>query len=170
MDFTPTNKNGNQIQVPYLEDARADFAPYYAIHDVRKKSISAAQNDVSAEIVKLGGSSIWFQEGYFGRKPSERHGYVLHFEYGGIPARMIVAGLPIKAGATDLKIKRVRLQALYILRDWLKSAVTAQVFSPGNHPLMQFLLVDGRRTLAEMIIEENKVPNMNPLLPTGGGR
>lgn len=167
MEFTPTSNSENRIEVPYLEEARADFAPYYSIKDVREKSISAVQGEVSKEITKLGGGAIWFQEGYFGRKPDERNGYVLHFEYGGIPARIIVAGLPIRDAATELKIKRVKLQALYILRDWLKAAVTTQVFSPGNHPLIQFLLIEGNRTLAEAIIETRKLPNLNPLLETG---
>lgn len=167
MEFTPTGNAANRIDVPYLEEARADFAPYYSIKDVREKSINAAQGDVSKEIAKLGGGAIWFQEGYFGSPPDERHGYIVHFEYGGIPARIIVAGLPIRDTATELKIKRVKLQALYILRDWLKTAVTTQVFSPGNHPLMQFLLIDGNRTLAEAIIETRKLPNLNPLLESG---
>lgn len=40
-----------------------------------------------------------------------------------------------------------------VAREWLKAAVTARVFSPGANPLVQFLLVDGDRTLIEALFE-----------------
>lgn len=161
--FTPTEEIKG-IKVPYIEEARAAFAPYY---DQRDKNPGKVQTEIITEMAKLGGSSVYFQEGYFESPMGKRYGFVVRFQFYGHPAKIEVAGLPIKNGETALKVLRVRLQALYNVRDWLKNAVTAQVFSPGSHPLMQYLLVDGSRTLAEAVIEDGHMPNMNPMLTAG---
>ncbi|MBZ0286253.1 MAG: hypothetical protein K8I30_01460 [Anaerolineae bacterium] len=158
-NFTPTDAQQG-IHVPYFEDARADFAPYYDV----QTTLAEAKNLVFIEFAKLGGSSVWFQEGYFGLNP-KRYGYVINFQLGGAPARMQVAGLPMKGGETEKKIARVRIQALLNVRDWLKAAVTAQVFAPGSNILYQFLLVDGHRTLGEALVQERRLPDLNPALP-----
>lgn len=160
--FTAT-KNGGGIRVPYIEDARADFAPYY---DIRNRTLAQAQTEVVNEIAKLGGGAVAFQEGYFGSDDAKRYGYVLTFNYHGSPGIIRVAGLPMKAKVTDAKIEKVRLQALLNVRDWLKAAVTAQVFSPGSEPLMQYLLVDGEHTVADYIATGRGLPRMNAL-PAG---
>jgi hypothetical protein len=159
--FTATDADA-RFQVPYLEDARADFAPYY---DVRDREPRDAQNMVITELVKLGASAIIFREGFFGTNP-KRYGYLLTFQRGLYPAQMEVAGLPMKS-ETPNKIARVRIQALYVLRDWLKAAVTSQIFQPGSDPLVQFLLIDGKRTLSQVLIEDGHLPNINPLLDSG---
>lgn len=158
--FTPTDDMIG-IKVPCIEDARADFAPYYDQRDANDHKIKDA---IYHEMAKLGADNVFFREGYFGNSP-KRYGYVISFTLGGQAARMDVAGLPMRT-VTDKKILRVKLQALCIVRDWLKSAVTAQVFSPGNHPLVQFLLVDGERTLVEALIEDRRIPDTNPMLPS----
>jgi|ERR1041385_428877 hypothetical protein len=163
--FTPSEEMESGIKVPFLEEARSSFAPYY---DQRDKNDLKVKEQIYAEMAKLSAGNIIFQEGHFGDTP-KRHGYIVRFTLGGLPARMLVAGLPIRDGVTPLKILRVRLQALYVMRDWLKAAVTSQVFSPGNHPLIQFLLVDGQRTLAQVVIEDRHLPNTNPVLMSGNG-
>lgn len=115
-----------------------------------------------AEFDKLDAGNVQFHEGFFGDK-QRRYGYEVTFIYAGARGRMQIAGLPMRT-ATDSKKRRVLLQALSILRDWLKAQVTAQVFAPGNYPLMQFLLVDGKRTVNEYLIETRKLPVANPLL------
>lgn len=60
--FTPTEEQSAAIPVPYLEEARADFAPYYRA----VQTIKQAQQAVITELGKLGGAAIVFQEGYFG--------------------------------------------------------------------------------------------------------
>lgn len=167
-NFTPTaNHDKSTIVVPFWEDARADYAPYYRSGEAKGRTVEQAQAAVSDELMKLGARGARFTEGYFGDKP-KRYGYVIEFNFNGAPGVIQVAGLPIKGQVTDYKLKNVRVQALLNVRDWLKAAVTAQVFSPGSYPLMQYLLVDGKRTLAQYMIEEYKLPENNPpLLPSG---
>ena len=165
MDFTPTDEMIG-IKVPYIEDARADFAPYYSVAG-HGKTESQIQIEIITELAKLGGGSIQFRRGYFGEEPHKRYGYIINFSLGGQPARMVIAGLPIKTESSK-KIVAVCVQALCIVRDWLKNAVTAQVFAPGSNPLVQYLLVDGDRTLVEALIEDRHIPDTNPPLLTGG--
>lgn len=150
--FTPTdNLNDATLKVPCLEDARASFAPYYTT----EKSLDRLQAEVLGEIAKLGGGATIFREGFFGENP-KRYGYVISFQLGGHLAQIVCAGLPLRTESPK-KIIQVRAQALSIMRDWLKAAVTARVFSPGANPLLQFLLVDGKRTLAEALLEDGRL-------------
>lgn len=163
-NFTPTqNGDAAKIEVPFFEDARARTAPYYR----SGSSIEAAQSAVVDELIKLGARGARFTEGYFGDKP-KRYGYLIEFNYNGAGGVIQVAGLPTSGRLTESKLHQIRVQALLNVRDWLKAAVTAQVFAPGSYPLMQYLLVDGSRTLAQYMNEEYKLPESNPmLLPSG---
>lgn len=146
-NFTPTENK--EVKAPFFEDARADFAPYYG---VQGWTVSKAKSAVTAEIGKLGGAVTAFHEGYFGENP-KRHGYMIEFVLNGAPGRIQVAGLPIRK-MTDVKLDKVRVQALLNVRDWLKTAVTSMIFSPGNNPLIPHLLGKGGKTLAEFIAEQ----------------
>lgn len=158
--FTPTEQQIAGVKVPFFEDARADLAPYYS----SDKRIIDAQQEVVVELSKLGAGGVQFLEGFFGVKP-KRYGYEIRFAYLGGNGRMQVAGLPIKMEATSKKVTQVRVQALLNVRDWLKSAVTSQIFAPGSYPLMQYLLVNPQQTLAEAALEARGLPDMNPRLP-----
>lgn len=163
-NFTPTERPKLEhagVKIPYFENARADFAPYY---DVRDRTIEQAKSAVTAEVGKLGGAVIAFHEGYFGTGSEKRYGYIVDFQYGGAKGQFKAAGLPFKSGETENKIVKVRLQALLNIRDWLKSAVTAQVFSPGSDILIQYLLVDGKRTLVEVMKETGKLPALSSIV------
>lgn len=72
MDFTFTSTEETTAgRVPFYEDARADFAPYYA----SGKSVKVAKQEVAAELGKLGGVVIAFREGFFGEgRGDERAG------------------------------------------------------------------------------------------------
>jgi hypothetical protein len=158
-NFTPTDNPQSKLTVPYFEDARANFAPYYNIED---RPLDKVQDEIRAELAKLGGINSEFQEGYFGTTV-KRYGFLLKFQVGANRAQMQVAGLPMRK-ETPAKIKKVRLQALLILRDWLKSAVTSRVFAPGSNVLLQFLLVDGKNTVGDTLMGNWKLPNANPAL------
>lgn len=155
-NFVPDSPNG--VPVPYIEDARADFAPYYSSH--QNFTEEDAQQKVRIEIAKLHAGVTRFVPGYFGNNP-KRYGYEIEFNMGGAPGIIKVAGLPIRANPTDKKKRIVRIQALLNVRDWLKAAVTAQIFSPGNLVLMQFLLVDGRQTMGEWVVAQKKLPDFS---------
>lgn len=154
--FTPTAKD-TKIEVPFFEDARADFAPYYAA----EKTIERAKDALTAEIGKLGGIVVAFQEGHFGAGKKTRYGYRIAFTYAGRPGAISVAGLPIKNDHTERKIKQVKVQALMNAADWFKAAITQRVFSPGTDILLMHLLVDGRRTVADYIREAGRLPELS---------
>lgn len=151
--FTP-DEDQQRLEVPLFEEARADFAPYYR----SKATVADAQRQIITEIAKLGGGAVQFQSGQYGT----RVGYRIFFYYGGQRGLLRVAGLPFKNPPTDIKREQARVQALLNVRDWLKSAVTAQVFSPGSEPLIPMLLVDGERTVADVIATDGRLPRINP--------
>lgn len=160
-NFEPnkTNMHGN-IEIPFFEDARADFAPYYRS---RSGDVADAQSEVTAEMGKLGAGVYSFLPGIYtapdGRK---RHGYEIQFYFGGAQGIIRVACLPFSGEATQAKLTQARIQALKNVRDWLKSAVTAQVFSPGASMLIPFMLVDGTHTVSDYIHSTGNLPRLNP--------
>jgi hypothetical protein len=149
-----------EMCVPFLEDARADYAPYY---DPRDWSVGKAQAAVSAEFSKLGAGITRFQEGNFTIHAQMRRGYNIEFVWNGVKGRIVVAGLPIQMQATEKKLQKAKIQALLNVRDWIKAAVTARIFSPGEHPLVPHLILEDGRTIAEQMMESMGLPQ----LPTG---
>lgn len=151
--FTPTDDVNKSLQVPFIEDARAEFAPYYST----SKTLSQAQAEVVSEMGKLNAGVIAFTPGVFTVNGQQRNGYRIEFLLSGVRGVIPVAGLPMRT-RTDKKLAQVRVQALLNVRDWLKAAVTANVFSPGMNPLLPHLLGDGVRTVGEMMIEKLSLP------------
>ena len=151
-NFTPLKEQDDSIKVPFIEDARSDTAPYYS----STLTVDRAKQEVLA-VLGLLHATGYFVEGDFQIGKLKRRGYVLHFLLGQAPGRLTVAGLPIYS-STPKKIDQVRVQALLNLRDWLKGAITQQVFTPGANPLVPFLLVDGQRTMTEAIIQDGRMP------------
>lgn len=151
--FTPLSEPA-AIKVPYIEDARANFAPYYGT----EKKLETIQSEIIVELAKLGGYGVYFQQGTFGDKP-KRYGYIIHFQFNGEPGLFRVAGLPMYT-ETPKKRNQVLAQALCIVRDWCKQMVTSKVFQPGSEPLVQFLLVNERDgvTIIDHILASGKLP------------
>lgn len=150
--FTPTD-TATTAKVPYYEDAREDFAPYYR----SRKGVKAAQQELAEELAKLGGVVIAIREGFFGNKP-RRYGYEIDFLLHERRGILRVAGLPMRS-ETEIKRQGVRVQALLNVRDWLKTAVTQRVFQPlAAHPLMTLLLVDGQRTVGDVLMQQSHIP------------
>lgn len=149
--FTPMSEP-TKVKVPFLEDARADFAPYYTTD----KKPEAVQSEIIVELAKLGGYGVHFQQGAFGEKP-KRYGYVVHFQFNGAPGMFRVAGLPMYT-ETEKKRNQVLAQALCVVRDWCKQMVTAKVFQPGAEPLVQYLLVEEGVTLVDHVLKSGRLP------------
>lgn len=156
--FKPLEDNSKKQPIPYIEEARSDYAPYYK----SSFSIQAAQAAVAVELGKLGGILTAFVSGVFESNTTKRYGYEIRFLFSGRPGLIRIAGLPIKAKETDAKLKQVRVQALLIARDWLKSSVTSSVFTPSSNILYQHLLVDQTHTIADRLIESGQL-----YLPSG---
>lgn len=168
-NFTPTAPETltHDIQVPFIEDARADFAPYYTALRSNQRpetKIRQCQEDIEGQMLLLGGVVERFIEGQFAVAGRQRYGYAIEFHRSGTPGVIHVAGLPIRS-FTSKKKAQVLVQALLIVRDWLKSGVTAKVFNPGSDPLLPYLLVDGQRTLVQFIHETRRLPP--PQSPAG---
>lgn len=152
--FTPDSRTST-IETPFFEDARADFAPYYSTNV--SASLKDAQELVIKELRKLDAKTTAFQSGKFIIGGRERCGYVIEFLMNNQSGRIAVAGLPMKSPKPD-KETRVRIQCLLNVRDWLKAAVTMQVFSPDTSPLIPYLLVDGQHTVADYILSKGQLP------------
>lgn len=144
--FIPTESD-KALKAPFYEDARSDFAPYYSSN----KTLKQAMAEVTGEMGKLNASITKFQTGKFEVNKQWRFGYAIEFLLNGAPGVIRVAGLPIRS-YTAVREDKVRIQCLLNVRDWLKAAVTMQVFSPDTSPLMPYLLVDGKRTIAEYVL------------------
>lgn len=162
--FVPTGDD-SVTTVPYIEEARADFAPYYSVFKQSEGKIrdelDRAKQEVTAEMAKLGGAIVGFQQGYFNIGNKKRHGYRILFFYGGARGMIRVAGLPIRGSETKRMVNSVLAQALFNVRDWLKAAVTNRIFSPGFNALVPFMLVDGHRTVTDYLIETGNLPQLN---------
>lgn len=135
----------HQVEIPYFEDARAEMTPYYS----SEKSIKEAKQEVADTIALLGGIGITFQSGKFYINGQLRYGYVIRFQYRGVPSLLRIAGLPMRK-ETDRKRTQVRVQALLNMRDQLKAALRSPVFSPGLDPLMPMMLADTQNEITVM--------------------
>lgn len=159
-NFTPDDPNTkDEIPIPFFEEARADYAPYYRT----RKTIADAKQELTAALAKLNAIVIHFQEGHFGTGQQKRYGYQIIYQYHGARGIILVAGLPLKGQHTRTKIDQTRTQALLNVADWWTAALTNQVFSPGSDPLIMNLLADGQRTIAQYIRESGRLP----ALPAG---
>jgi hypothetical protein len=143
-DFTPDKPAAARITVPYLEDANADTAPYYS----STRTVEAAKTEVSDRLGALGGSIISFQGGTFDINKQKRFGFVIRFvlnvePFNNAEGVIRVAGLPIRI-PSDTKERRVKVQALLNVADWLKTAMTSRIFSPDAHPLVPYLLMPAK--------------------------
>jgi hypothetical protein len=153
--FTPDIGQLDEIPIPYIEDAREDYAPFYR----SRKTIPQVQGEISQELAKLGGYVSMYRPGWFQENP-RRYGYEIHYIWNGATSLIRVAGLPMRV-ESDLKKQQVAVQALCIVREWLIGAVTSKVFLPGTHPLLQFVLMPGQpepTTLADFLLRHGKLP------------
>ena len=144
MNFVPDDNTANdEIIVPFLEDARADFAPFYSSN----KTVKQASSELEKEMAKLGASVLRVQSGKFDVNGKNRLGYLIEFTLYGLRGELTVAALPMRK-PTPAKENQARVQALLNVVQWIQTMVTKRVFSPGANPLIPYLLAaDGRQIL-----------------------
>jgi len=147
-DFKPDDETRATVSVPYFEDARASETPYYA----SRKSLHEAKTEVVAAFARLGAGVTAFVTGVFLVDGLRRHGVAIYFtHHSGAQGVRYVAGIPIRSAPTETKRERVLVQALLNVRDWLISAYTAQVFSPGSDPLISDLILESGQTVGQYV-------------------
>jgi hypothetical protein len=159
-DFTPIeNDKDDSLAVPFLENARADFAPYYTA-DQHSWTVAKAKVALESELGKLSATVSRYREGDFTIAGQVRRGYQIEFIWKGVRGRIMVAGLPIEKTTTDVKLNKAKIQALLNVRDWIKVAITARIFSPGEHPLISHLILKNGRTTAEQLLDSMHLPQL----------
>ena len=102
--FTPDIQD-NTIDIPFFENARADFAPYYAVR--KTTTLKSAESQVAEELAKLGGYVTGFHRGIYQIDAMERYGYEIRFMHGGTSGIIRIAGLPIHS-KTEKKIELLK--------------------------------------------------------------
>jgi len=146
-NFTPDDHQQEALQVPYIEDARADMARLYS----SDKTINQAKSEIEINLARLGAALVSLQSGTFNVNGQDRIGYVLRFRWHGAEGNFPIAGLPIRK-RTEAKERQVRVQALLNIAAWLDTCWALQVFSPQSMPLIQYLLTgDGKRVIDHML-------------------
>lgn len=153
--FEPDKIQTDEIKAPFIEDARSDFAPFYAT----TKTLKQAKSEVEKNFAKLGAAVTRFQSGKFTVGSQMRHGYIVEFNWQGLPGQINIAGLPIRK-YTSKKETQVRTQALLNVSQWLQTLITQQVFSPGTSPLVPYLLTDNGETILEKILKSGVLPQL----------
>lgn len=157
-NFTPDEqiKSGEipkRLEVPFIEDARADYARLYA----SKKPIREAARDIEQALLRLGAVQDSLTSGKFIVNGQERFGYVLRFHWGHREGMFPIAGLPIR-NHTPARERQVRVQALLNIAAWLDTCIALQVFSPRSYPLAPYLLDDGKQNRAVDLIVQKLLP------------
>ena len=158
IQFEIDESKKSDLPIPYFEDATASFAPYYTVgrHGMSEANIKL---QISEEINKLNGDILGFQKVTY----DGRFGYMNKYSLNNAPGVIHVAGLPIKYTVTEQKKTYIRVQALCNVRDWLKNAVTAEIFSPGCNILASHLLVPGSTfddpvTISQYVMQRKELP------------
>jgi hypothetical protein len=124
--------------------------------------VAQAQAAITEEMGKLGAGVLGFLPGHFRVNQQKRYGFVIRFTWGNGQGVIRVAGLPIKNQETQRKIEKIRVQALLNVRDWLKTMVTTRVFTPDFAPFLPYMLMDGEKTVLDVIREGGSL-----MLPPG---
>lgn len=146
-----------EIEVPFIEDATGETAPNYST----KRSVTDAQSELSRWVGKHSGIVVGITPVKFNNtiagKNIIRYGYVVDFMFlGGARGRMHIAGLPIRK-ETPAKKEQVLAMALLNRAEFFKTAYATRIHDPHSNPLLQYLLVDGERTVAQVIVEQKQL-------------
>lgn len=160
MKFVPDeNKAADEVVVPFLEDARAEFAPFYS----SKKTAKQASVELEKEMAKLGAAVLRIQSGNFEVNGKSRLGYQVEFVLYGLRGELTIAALPMRS-PSPAKENQARVQALLNMVQWVQSMVTQRVFSTGDNPLIPYLRAsDGRPILQTLAQSEMfKLAAANP--------
>lgn len=92
-----------------------------------------------------------------GGKNVIRYGYVVEFMFtGGARGRMHIAAIPMRKETTTKK-NQVLAMALVNRAEFFKTAYSTRIHDPYSNPLFEYLLLDGDKTVAQMIVEKKNL-------------
>jgi hypothetical protein len=158
MKFIPDQPETTAAFVPFFEDSSELEISGRGTH----KSIAELRTEIEDELVRLGARRVKFAEGKFDTTPT-RYGFIVSFLFHDHEAQIDVAALPLKK-FTDAKKESALKQALYLLRNWVRSEREAALYRPTSQPLLPYVLSDdGQKTLIQVAAQKLGVP----LLTTG---
>lgn len=146
-----------EITVPFLEDATGENAP----NSRTTRSVANAQGELSRWVGKHGGIvtgmiPVKFNNTIDG-KNVVRYGFVVNFVFaGGASGRMHIAAIPMRKETVEKK-NRVLAMALLNRAEFFKAAFASRIHDPYSNPLLQYLLVDGEQSVAQVIIERKQL-------------
>lgn len=146
-----------EIIVPFLEDATGENAP----NSRTTRSITDAKGELSRWVGKHGGIVTGIIPVKFNTvmngKEVMRYGFIVDFMFsGGARGRIHIAAIPMRKETIEKK-NRVLAMALINRAEFFKTAFTTRIHEPYGNPLLQYLLVDGEQTVAQMIIEKKQL-------------
>jgi hypothetical protein len=156
-DFEIDSDVLEEIKVPFLEDATGENAP----NSRTTRSVTAAQSELSRWLGKHGGIVVGMIPVKFNNTIAGndviRYGFIVDFIFaGGARGRMHIAAIPMRKETIEKK-NRVLAMALVNRAEFFKTAFATGIHDPYSNPLMQYLLVDENHTVAQMIVEKQKL-------------
>jgi hypothetical protein len=167
VQFIPEKPKAPELNVPYYEDNLQDkLVPGRGVH----KPVEYYQNQIKDLLLKLGAGAVSFPAGTYPTSPTPRYGYQIQFSLNGIPGRIDCAALPLRS-ETAYRKDRALAQALFLVRTWLEGELYSTIYRPGSIPLVQYLIGAGDKTVTEMLVEKQMLPDMwhnGKALPSGG--
>lgn len=158
--FVPDDFEMKDPDVPWFEDAKSSLG--IKGHSTTK-SIDQLKMEIKAAFSSLGAGVKSFRQGHFDKVGNEkfRYAYEIAFSYGDRDGRMVIAALPIRK-ETPSKKEQALKQVLFTVREMLESQFNSGMLVPGSAPLVQYMLDDHGRTLAEALSQQSNVPLLSP--------
>lgn len=147
-----------QVDILYLEDANSSNSQFHT----SSMSIDKQIERVKLAMARLNGFATDFIPVVF--ETPERYGYLIEFMVkGGALGRLSIAGLPLrtKKGTQyySAKVEQARKQALAVAAHMFDAHANSTQHLPMSNPLMMYLLVDGEKTVMQMMVERHELPS-----------
>lgn len=148
VEFIPDDSD--EFTIPYFEDASNALG---VVGYTTSLSEAKLQAKVKQAMADLGGIVTSFQNGMFG----ERHAYRIEFFYHGAAGRIDIACLPLRSEAPG-KLSQCKRQALFSVWRRLESQYNSMLVSPGDVPLVPYMINENNQTMLEWMRSEGKLP------------
>lgn len=150
MEFIPDDQG--DLTVPFFEDASSALG---VVGYTTSLSEAKLQAKVKQAMADLGGVVTGFQSGKFGN----RHAYRIEFIYQGSAGRIDIACLPVRK-ETPARLRQTKRQALFSVWKRLESQFNSMLVSPGDVPLVPYMLNEKGQTMLEWMRDAGKLAQL----------